>query len=436
MRILFISNHYPPAHSGGYAQLCQEVAQQLRGRGHTLGVLTSNYNSRQAPANEAYVYRDFYLDGDLLYYRPIDLFLHWKRQQRENRATVTRTVADFRPDVIVVWGMRNLSKEVPAYAEQLLPSRVVYYLADYWPVSDDMHTIYWRTPARRWYMNLAKRMLAVLARRVYASEPPAPLSFDHALCVSAALRNNLVGQGAPLERARVVYNGIDPDEFNVTRSPDAQPGQPMNLLYAGQLVEHKGVHTALDAMEILFRNGHANELRFTILGSGHPAYETRLRAHVDQAGLHDIVTFRAPVPREMMPHILVEFDVLLFPSIYEEPLARMVQEAMASGLVVIGTTTGGTEEILRNEKNGLTFNAGNSTQLADQIARLLDTRGLYNRLVHAGRRTVLQKFTIQRMVDEIEAYLDDVCNLAPYDPGLNNDYELASRTTHANIVSH
>ena len=111
-----------------------------------------------------------------------------------------------------------------------------------------------------------------------------------------------------------------------------------------------------------------------------------------------------------MPAILQQFDVLIFPSIYEEPLARMTQEAMISGLVVVGTTTGGTKEILRDGETGLTFAPGDADGLAEQVTRLVADPDLCCRLAQAGRQTVLENFTLDKMVKEIEVYLQEVIN--------------------------
>jgi len=100
-----------------------------------------------------------------------------------------------------------------------------------------------------------------------------------------------------------------------------------------------------------------------------------------------------------------QFDVLVLPSIYDEPLARIVQEAMATGLVVVGTLTGGTKEILVDGVNGLAFPPGDASALAVQIARLADDPGLRLALARNGRRTVEEKFSLTRMVDEIEGYM-------------------------------
>jgi glycosyltransferase involved in cell wall biosynthesis len=148
-----------------------------------------------------------------------------------------------------------------------------------------------------------------------------------------------------------------------------------------------------------------NPVTLTLVGAGHPDYLACLHDLVERHALQDYVIFHKPVPKDEMPAILQQYDVLVFPSIYEEPLARIVQEAMVSGLVVVGTTTGGTEEILKEGETGFTFAPEDADCLAEKIARLTHDPDLFRRLAHAGRQTVLENFTLERMVKEIEAYL-------------------------------
>ena len=133
MRILFLSNFFPPARPGGYTQWCHEVAERLAGRGHTIGVLTSRYEREKAPTGEQNIYRLLHLEGDLAYYQPLHFFSRWKKEHQENLVFLEQTITDFAPDLVFVWGMWALSKGLPALAEQLRPGRVVYYLSDYWP---------------------------------------------------------------------------------------------------------------------------------------------------------------------------------------------------------------------------------------------------------------------------------------------------------------
>jgi glycogen synthase len=407
MRILFLTNFYPPARPGGYTQWCHEVAERLQARGHRTGVLTSNYELAKAPADEQNIYRLLHLEGDLFYYQPRHFFTTWQKHHRENLVILQRIVQDFAPDLLFVWGMWAMSKALPALAEQLLPARVVYYLCDYWPAAADMHTTYWQLPARRWYMRLPKRLLSHRAMSLLAKQNQSCLKLEHVLCVSARVREVLVEAGLPLRQARILHGGTDLERFGSVHERD-YTSRPLKLLYAGQLAQHKGVHTAVEAMTRLAKERGPDQLCLTLLGSGHPDYEASLHALVDRGGVRDYITFLAQVSKDEMPSILQQFDVLIFPSIYEEPLARVLQEAMVSGLVVVGTTTGGTTEILTDGKTGLTFAPGDADGLAAQVTRLVTDPDLCRRLAKAGRQVVLEYFNLDRMVDEIEDALQEV----------------------------
>ena len=412
MRILFLSNFFPPARPGGYTQWCHEVAERLGERGHTIGVLTSRHERAKAPRGEQNIYRLLHLEGDLEYYQPLHFFTRWKRQHRENLVFLEHTVKDFAPDLIFVWGMWALSKALPALAEQLLPGRVVYYLSDYWPSAMDMHTAYWQSPAQRWPTQVLKRVLSKVAMSMLAEEGQPHLKLEQAICVSARVRELLIEAGLPLQSARSIRGGIEVQRFLNGPERDRASGR-LRLLYAGQLVQHKGVHTAIEAMARLASKWSTDQIHLTVVGSGHPDYEALLRHLVERERLQNYVTFEKPVSKDKMPALLNQFDVLVFPSIYEEPLARMTQEAMASGLVVVGTTTGGTGEILRHGETGLTFEPEDADGLAEQVTRLIIDPDLCCRLAQAGRQTVLENFTLDKMVKEIEAYLVVVSSVVP-----------------------
>ena len=404
MRILFLSNFFPPARPGGYTQWCHEVSERLADRGHKIGVLTSRYELEKAPASEQNIYRLLHLEGDLAYYQPLHFFIRWKKQQRENLVFLDHTVNDFAPDLIFVWGMWALSKALPALAEQMLPGRVVYYLSDYWPSALDMHTAYWQSPAQRGPMQLPKRVLSKVAMSMVSKESHPELKLENVICVSARVRDLLVEAGLPIQHARIIHGGTDIERFRGVRKRE-YPAEGLKLLYAGQLVRHKGVHTAIEAMARLVNKRRIDHISLTLVGSGHPDYEAFLRDLVERERLQDFVTFYKPVSKEEMPAILQQFDVLVFPSIYEEPLARITQEAMASGLVVVGTTTGGTKEILKDGETGLTFAPEDADGLAEQVARLIIDPDLCCRLAQAGHQNVLENFTLDKMAKEIEAYL-------------------------------
>jgi glycosyltransferase involved in cell wall biosynthesis len=244
-----------------------------------------------------------------------------------------------------------------------------------------------------------------------AKEGKFDLKLDHVICVSAAVRDILVNAGLPLDQAQVIHGGTDVERFADTSMRNGGSSR-LRLLYAGQLVRHKGVHTAIEAVAKLVNEHDVKQLHLTVVGSGHPTYEAFLHALVDREELHDCVSFYGPAAKSEMPAILQQADVLVFPSVYDEPFARMTQEAMLAGLTVVGTTTGGTKEILVEGENGLTFAAEDADALARQIRRLVTSPNLCRQLAEAGRRTVLENYTLDKMVDQIEDYLQEVVSTA------------------------
>ncbi len=412
MRILFISNFYPPHRVGGWEQLVEEINLELRSRGHKTHVLTSNYLAGADSTDRPGVGRVLHLESDLYHYKPYQFFFGRSQRLRHNLSHVQGAITKFDPDVLFIHGMWNLSRRIAWQAEQLKPRSVVYYVASDWPYAPDIHVQYWQDPARTLPRRFLKRIMAMAAINMVEQERRGyPLNFRHVLCVSQAVRMNLATNAdIPMDRMHVIYNGIRTDQFvpKNQSSESSTDGNAFRLIYAGSLASHKGVHTAIEAMDILAQQKHRKNITLTIVGSGHPEYVGRLKSYVAFNGLETSVRFRGSVPRGEMPDLLRAYDALVLPSICEEALARIVQEAMSSGLVVIGTTTGGMGEILLEGDTGLTFEPQDAFGLAKQIDKLCDDRQLAHRLALQGRRIVLEKFDIYRMVDQIVDYFLDV----------------------------
>jgi glycosyltransferase involved in cell wall biosynthesis len=219
----------------------------------------------------------------------------------------------------------------------------------------------------------------------------------------------LLDAGAPLKDAPVIYEGIHLEQYLVyaeQRSP-RNAGRKLLLVFVGILASHKGVHTLIESLSYLSIEDR-KRVHLTILGSGHPHYEDGLHRLLKKHHLSEFVVFHGRIPRTDLPAFLSGFDVLLLPSIWSEPLARIMQEGLASGLVVIGSATGGTVEAIEHGKNGLLFKAGDADDLANQIKYLLDNPQIHKTLSEAGVRTAEQKFDINVMVNEIEKYLETV----------------------------
>jgi glycosyltransferase involved in cell wall biosynthesis len=385
-----------------------EAVQGLARRGHDVSVLTSTYGYKRELI-EGNIFRLLSLEGDLQFYKLKDAWTYPQRQQR-NLEHLRRLVAEQKPDIVFIWGMWNLSKRLALEAERLMGSQVVYYLANPWPIEANMHQAFWDAPATSFARNIAKKLLRLRARVVLRQEwQKVPLRFEHAPCCSAAQRDQLLEAGVPLKDAPVIYEGVDLQNYlhQAEKRNHANSNDILSLAFVGILAEHKGVHTAIEALDQLPAEDR-KRVCLTILGKGHELYTAHLHRLVETLGLSEALTFQSPIPREQLPEFLGKFDALLLPSIWAEPLARIMQEGLASGMVVIGSANGGTAETIVHGENGLLFQAGDAADLARQVKYLLDTPQIRSRLAENGVQTAKQRFDIDVMVKNLEAYLEQV----------------------------
>lgn len=421
LRLLFVTNFYPPHDRGGYEKHCYEVATRLRAKGHTVFVLTSRYGVSH-PVQDTTFCRSLFLESDIEHYSPAHFFLRRWREERHNAQTLLSTISTLQPDAVVFWGMWNLSRKLPTVAETTdVP--IAYYLGDLWPISPDMHTQYWQLPTRRRSRQPLKSLASTLAFALLRLERyPPELRFEYVMCGSHFLKHKLSAAGLPFQHARVVMCGIDTQRFRAdvnwhARRQRLHAQQNIRLLYVGALTPQKGVHTAIDALQILHNRSHHNGITLSIVGAGTPEQEMLVRKQIGENGLDENITLVGLVPNESLPALMAQHDVLVFPSIIEEGFGRVAVEAMAAGLVVVGTGVGGSAEILQDERNGLCFQPANAEQLATQVQRLSSDPDLYVRLASAGQETVLDRFDLSQMVDGIERYLIEVVRADQRDKG-------------------
>ena len=410
MRLLFLTNFYPPAHLGGKEIRCREVVEGLRSRGHTALVLTSNFvpPGRTVP-DQPGVRRVLTLDAGVYHYQPVDQLLRGSTRLRSNVKAVETAITEFDPDLAFIWGMWNLSPAVAAAAEAKLPGRVVYSFGGYWPIQPDLHQEFWLTKDGKWLGRQFRRVLVPLALSSrYRPFSADSLRFDHAITCSDFVLRQLRGGGLALPHAKVVFSGIDVDWFSpAPQAPSGRPGE-LDVVYLGALIPRKGVPVAIEAMRLLSEWAQ-EDIRLTIVGEGHPHYRDELERAVRQHALAQQVSFRPAIPRRDVPRLLQEFDTLVLPSesIEPEPLSRTVMEAMACGLVVVGTNEGGTPEMITDGVDGFLFAPGDSEELAHHLRTLALDPELRRRLSAAARQTAEKRFRISRMIDEIERFLEE-----------------------------
>lgn len=208
--------------------------------------------------------------------------------------------------------------------------------------------------------------------------------------------------------------GVDPDIYSRITRP-SRPSKPSVLLrrstrrpsqselvigYIGRLVPEKGIDVLLEAVAQL-----RGPWELRILGSG--PERDRLEKMSQWLGILPRVSFDLPIPSTQLPYYYSGLDVLVLPSRtrsnWKEQFGRVLIEAMACQVVVVGARCGAIPEVI--DDAGLTFAEGDSADLRAQLQRLLREAHLRLELAQKGRQRVLDYFTQSRIAERtVEIY--------------------------------
>lgn len=192
--------------------------------------------------------------------------------------------------------------------------------------------------------------------------------------------------------------GVDPAVFSP--GPAAPLERPFTVGYAGRFVPEKGVDLLIRAIAML-----PGRWLLRLLGDGPQRDELREMAGV--CNISGSVRFEAPRPSVEMPAFYRELDALVLPSRtrtnWKEQFGRVLIEAMACGVPVIGASSGAIPEVIGEA--GLLFAEGDIEALRRHLHTLAENPELRQALSQAGRRRVLNHFTQQRVAEQtIEVY--------------------------------
>jgi colanic acid/amylovoran biosynthesis glycosyltransferase len=195
------------------------------------------------------------------------------------------------------------------------------------------------------------------------------------------------------QKIHVLRCGIDLDFFGPL--PRREPGDPPTVLFVGRLDPVKGVPVLLEAVRSLRARG--TDVHLEIVGAG--SLERELRS---AASGEDWVQFLGELPPDQVRERLQEADVFCLPSL-DEGIPVSIMEAMAVGIPVVTTAIAGIPELARHEETALVVAAGNASELADAIERMISDPVLATDLRTAARALVSELHdkttTLPRLID-------------------------------------
>ena len=345
MRVLVVTTDFPPHRCGGYELQCAATVEHLRAAGHEVRVLTSARGPATRAERRSGVIRELIRFPST----PHDSAeVEAWRAERFNRLALERQLDELRPDVVSWWRMGQLSLSlVDRVRRRGIPA--VGVVCDPWMLDG---------PERDPWIRLDPGRMPDLCGVRW-------------LFVSESLRGRMPDVG---EDTAVVHSGVDLDGLPL-RPRRAWRGR---LAYVGRLSAPKGVDVAIAALAQL------PGMTLDVIGEGDPEPYVRLAAEV---GVRERVDVRPALPADRVAAAYFAADAVLFPARRDEPFGLVPLEAMACGIPVVATGTGGSAEYLRDGANALLAARDDPTAVARAVQRLASDPALRERLRTAGRAT-------------------------------------------------
>lgn len=224
------------------------------------------------------------------------------------------------------------------------------------------------------------------------------------IAISGSVRDMHRENGIAAGRMEVIHHGTDVEAFRTLtadvpalRAALGLAPEDLAVGIIGRVAPEKGHRDLFAALRLL--GGRHPCLRAVVIGNGSDM--PSLREEVSQSGLDGRVVFAGF--RDDVNNAMAALDIVAVPSVWPEPCSAAIQQAMALNKPVIASRVGGTPEVVTDGETGLLVPASDPAALADALGRLADSPALRRELGAAGRARVEARFTLGRMVDQVEA---------------------------------
>jgi glycosyltransferase involved in cell wall biosynthesis len=188
---------------------------------------------------------------------------------------------------------------------------------------------------------------------------------DKLFPVSNAIKTLLINAGYDESKIKVIHNPISKKKkINTSLKEKLGINDKKVVLYAGRLVESKGVQNVIKAMKFI------NNAVFLVLGKGY--YEDELRKIAKKEKVENKVKFLGFINNEKISEFYSIADVVVLTGLFYEPLSRMLLEACSYGVPMIAGDVGGNSEIVEHFKNGILLNTFEPEVIAESIKYIIE----------------------------------------------------------------
>ncbi len=395
MRITFVNGLYPPHGAAGAENTLRVLAGTLTSRGHECSVVTLTPETRATKGE---------VDGIPVEYLPL-ANVYWPHGARRPALLrpvfqlfdafnpmmlrrVVRVLAARRPDVVNCHNLQGFSAAAWLAAARLgIP--VVQTVHDYYLGCP--RSAMWRPGRGNCARPCPECRAFSLPRRRLSRLPAAITAVSHRMfdrLAAAGVFPDAAAQGQPV---RIIRG----NNAAMIAPADAAPhGDGLRLGFMGRLEPAKGLENLLDALQAL----QAPQVSLSVAGTGRPDYVAELHAHA--AGRDNIAFLGHVRPADFFPTI----DLLVIPSVWEDPFPRVFHEALAYGVPSLVTPLGGLQEVIRPGETGFVAAGADAVSLRAILTRLA-AQGWDRAALRRACRAAAADYEPDRITGQYEAVL-------------------------------
>jgi len=216
---------------------------------------------------------------------------------------------------------------------------------------------------------------------------------DKIISISDFINNNLINNN--VRKDIITIHNPCPD----WKPAKLKPHKELLLFAPGRLEHYKGFHILINSINDLIKDYNIKNIKLIIAGTGN--YETQLKELTSKLELNNCIEFTGKISYGGMKDYYQNSDIIIFPSIWPEPLGRIPLEAISSSKPIIASNIGGIPEIV-NEKTGILVKPNDKEELTKAILKLIKDKNLRLRLGKEANK-LYDKFSqenfVRKMID-------------------------------------
>ncbi|HKP36646.1 MAG TPA: glycosyltransferase family 4 protein, partial [Pyrinomonadaceae bacterium] len=220
---------------------------------------------------------------------------------------------------------------------------------------------------------------------------------------SETVREVLVAKGFK-KHVEIIPFGVNTEAFSQSGLAKRDPGEPLTIGFVGRMLPGKGLNLLSEALGLLA----AEKWKLLVVGDG-----SERRSFESSLAAHDLLArarFTGAVSYEQVPELFRQIDLLVMPTEtterIREQFGRVLVEAMAGCIPVIGSTCGAIPEVISDA--GLVFPEGDAKALAEAIRRMLSDPELRERCAVLGKARVEEHYSWDVVAEKTFAFFAQV----------------------------